>query len=188
MVARWGIDDDMNFEDVFAKYQKLIYNLSRRIMGNDEDAQDITQEVAIKVYRNLHKCKGEDFVAAWISKITHNTCMDALRKRKGKFTSSLDDTVGFDDGEVQVQIEDEAIGPEALLLQKELNAQIETALLKLSTEYRTIVILRDVNGYSYEEIAEITGLPEGTVKSRLFRGRSKLKNILLREQNQSDLR
>jgi len=179
----------MNFDNVFLQYQKMIYNLAWRLMGNKEDAEDITQETAMKVYRNLHKCKGEEFLAAWIAKITHNTCMDALRRKKGKFTSSLDDVMGFDDGEAQVQIEDSTTaGPEALLLQKELSEQIEAALQKLSPEFRSLVVLRDINGHSYEEISEILDLPEGTVKSRIFRGRAKLKNILLREQSQAHLR
>jgi len=172
----------MNFENVFLQYQKMIYNLAWRIMGNKEDAEDITQEVAMKIYRNLHKCKGEGFLSAWIGKITHNTCMDVLRRKKGKYTTSLDDVVELGDGEVQVQMQDNEASPEELLLQKEISGQIESALQKLPPEFRSLVVLRDVNGYSYEEIAEILDLPKGTVKSRIFRGRIKLKDILLREQ------
>jgi len=169
----------MNFDKVFLQYQKMIYNLAWRLMGNRQDAEDITQDVAVKVYRNLHKCKGEEFLTAWLTKITHNTCMDALRKKKGKFTSSLDDVMEFENGEAQFQFKDDSPGPEALLIQKELGEQIEAALQKLPPEFRALVILRDVNGHSYEEISKILDLPEGTVKSRIFRGRAKLKNILL---------
>jgi len=171
----------LKFEDVIIKYDKLIYNLARRLMGNTEDAQDVSQEVAIKIYKNLAKCKGEEFLQAWISRITHNACMDALRKRKGKHTDSLDEMTEFDEGEAAKQIPDEDAGPEELLLQKEVSEQIEDALARISVTYRSLIILRDVLGHSYEEVAEISGLALGTVKSRIFRGRAKLKEILLEQ-------
>ncbi|MCL2350793.1 MAG: sigma-70 family RNA polymerase sigma factor [Defluviitaleaceae bacterium] len=173
----------MDFEQIIIKYQKLIYNTARRLMGNNEDAEDAAQEVAIKIYKNLASCRGEEFLPGWISKITHNTCMDVLRRRKGKHHDSLDDIVEFGDGSggVQKQLADDEKGPEDLLLQKEVNEQIEGALLKLSMQFRPLVILRDIQGHSYEEISDILNMPVGTVKSRLFRGRSKLKSILLKE-------
>ncbi|MDR2168058.1 MAG: sigma-70 family RNA polymerase sigma factor [Clostridiales bacterium] len=172
----------LKFEQVILKHQKLIYNLAQRIMGNPEDAQDVAQEVAIKIYRNLAKCKGEEFLAAWISKITHNACMDALRRRKGRLHESLDEMLEIGDGEAAKQVPDPDAGPELLLLQKELSAQIEAALNQLPLSHRLPVILRDIHGRTYDEMAEILDLPAGTVKSRLFRGRAKLKAILL-EQN-----
>ncbi|MCL2168721.1 MAG: sigma-70 family RNA polymerase sigma factor [Defluviitaleaceae bacterium] len=167
------------FEEIIIKYDKMIFNLARRLMGNADDAQDVAQEVAIKVYKNLHKCKGEEYLAAWISRITHNACMDALRKKKGKKTESLDEFMEFDGDEFGKQIPATDSTPEELLLQKEVSSQIEDALTKLPIMYRTLVILRDVQGYSYEEVAEISGLALGTVKSRIFRGRGKLKETLL---------
>ena len=178
----------MNFDKVFLQYQKMIYNLAWRLMGNRQDAEDITQDVAVKVYRNLHKCKGEEFVAAWISRIVHNTCMDMLRRRKGRVHESLDEIVEIGDGQAVKQVEDDNPGPEELLLQKELGEQIEAAIEQLSAGHRLLIVLRDINGHTYEEIAQILGLPEGTIKSRLFRGRAKLKSILLREQNVTNLR
>jgi RNA polymerase sigma-70 factor (ECF subfamily) len=105
--------------------------------------------------------------------------MDALRKRKGKYQESLDDVVDIGDGQIERQVQDPAEGPEALLLRKELGGQIEIALEQLPPLSRSLIILRDVQGHSYEEMSEILDLPEGTVKSRLFRGRAKLKTILL---------
>jgi len=101
--------------------------------------------------------------------------------------------VDFGDGKMEKQLEDGSDGPEALLLRKELSEQIEGALAQLPVVYRSLVVLRDVAGHSYDEIAEILGLPVGTVKSRLFRGRAKLKSILLGfaadgEQNAGSLR
>ena len=169
----------LNFEDVIKKYDKLIYNLARRWMNNNEDAQDVSQEVALKIYKNLDRCQGEEYLQAWISRITHNACMDALRKKKGKPTESLDEMMDFDDGEAAKQVPDEAPTPEERLMQKEVAAQIEQALQKLPLKYRTLILLRDWQGHSYEEVAEITSIPLGTVKSRIFRGRTKLKEILL---------
>ena len=166
------------FEEVIRKYDKLIYNLAKKLMGNAADAEDVSQEVAIKIYRNLDKCKGEDYLPAWISRITHNACIDALRKKKGKYTDSLDEMLDFDDGEMAKQLPDAQPSPEELLLQKEVSEQIEEALQKLSPAYRSLIVLRDVQGHSYEEVAEIMALPLGTVKSKIFRGRAKLRQIL----------
>ena len=169
----------LSFEEVIHRHDKLIYNLARRLMGNAEDAEDVSQEVAIKIYRNLDKCKGEEYLPAWISRITHNACMDALRKKKGKQTDSLDNVLDLENGDVSRQIADDAPSPEELLLQKEVSKQIEEALQKLSVSYRSLIILRDVQGHSYDEVAQITGLSLGTVKSKIFRGRAKLREILL---------
>ena len=193
LLAKAQGGDMAAFEALLLKYEKLIYNLARRFMGNNEDAEDVTQEVAVKIYRNIKSCKGEEFLSAWISRITHNSCMDALRKRKGKNNESLDEIVDFGDGKMEKQFEDSAEGPEDALIRKELSEQIEGALMQLPVLYRSLVVLRDVLGHSYDEIAEIMGLPVGTVKSRLFRGRAKLKSVLLgmmadREQNSGSLR
>jgi len=146
-------------------------------MGNCEDAQDVTQDVAIKIYRNLHECKSEEFLGAWISKITRNACIDALRRRKDN-TWSLDEILEFDDGKAQMELPDPNPGPEMLLLQQETAKQIEGALHELSSPYRTVLVLRDMRGHSYAEVAEITGLRLGTVKSLLYRGRKQMKKIL----------
>jgi len=123
--------------------------------------------------------QGEEYLPAWISRITHNACMDALRKKKGKQTDSLDNVLDLENGDVSRQIADDAPSPEELLLQKEVSKQIEEALQKLSVSYRSLIILRDVQGHSYDEVAQITGLSLGTVKSKIFRGRAKLREILL---------
>jgi RNA polymerase sigma-70 factor (ECF subfamily) len=120
-------------------------------------------------------------LAAWVSKITHNACIDALRRRRGGMLS-LDEILDIGDGEVAIQVPDPDAGPEEILLQEEVAGQIEGALEQLSLSYRLPIILRDIHGRSYDEMAEILDLPAGTVKSRLFRGRAKLKSLLL-EQN-----
>lgn len=170
------------FEKILIKYEKLIYNLARRIMGKNEDAEDITQEVAIKIYGNLKFCRGEEFLKAWIGKITHNACMDMLRRNKDKYTESLEVMA-----EIGEELVEQSQGPEDLLIRKELGKYLEAALEQLPAQYRSLIALRDIHGYTYEEVAEILQLPIGTVKSRLFRGRLKLKTILL-EQNEGHMR
>ena len=170
------------FETLIVQYEKLIYNIAWRIMGNAEDAKDIAQEAIIKIYRNLATCKSLELFKAWAAKITHNTCMDELRRRKGKAAESYDvmteegREIARRGGALPPESPDD---PEAALLRKEMSGMIGEGLNQLSDEHRALLVLRDVQGLTYEEIAEITSLPLGTVKSRISRGRSNLKRILI---------
>jgi len=168
------------FEALILQHEKFIYNIAWRIMGNAEDAKDISQEAAIKIYRNLSTCTSTEHLRAWIARVVHNTCMDELRRRKNKTALSYDAMMETEDGEIEHQIADNTEGPEAALLRKEMGGQIGQALQHLSEGHRALIILRDVNGLSYEEIAEITSTPLGTVKSRISRGRNNLKKILIK--------
>jgi RNA polymerase sigma-70 factor (ECF subfamily) len=164
------------FETLILQYEKLIYNIAWRIMGNAEDAKDIAQEAILKIYRNLAACKSADLFKAWACKITHNTCMDELRRRKGKAAESYDAMLEEGRGGDLWTSDDT---PEAALLRKEMSGIIGDGLNRLSHQHRALLVLRDVQGFSYEEIAEITNMPLGTVKSRISRGRGNLKQILL---------
>ena len=167
------------FEALILQHEKFIYNIAWRIMGNAEDAKDISQDAIIKIYRNLASVTDTGHMRAWIARIVHNTCMDELRRRKGKIALSYDVMLDLGDGELEHQIADSAAGPDEMLLRKEIGQQILQGLNQLSDDHRSLVVLRDVQGLSYEEIAEITGKPLGTVKSRISRGRNNLKRILL---------
>ena len=169
------------FETLILQYEKLIYNIAWRIMGNGEDAKDIAQEAIIKIYRNLASCKSIDLFKAWAAKITHNACMDELRRRKGKAAESYDAMIeeGHEIPRRGGTLPPAPDDPEAELLRKEMKGMIGEGLARLSDQHRALVVLRDVQGLSYEEIAEIANLPLGTVKSRISRGRSNLKQILL---------
>ena len=172
--------DTAAFETLIVQYEKLIYNIAWRIMGNAEDAKDIAQEAIIKIYRNLASCKSMAHFKAWAAKITHNACMDELRRRKGKIADSYDAMIDLGEDTVERQLEDLSEGPEAALLRKELGGMINEGLSQLSDEHRALLILRDVQSLTYEEIADIADLPLGTVKSRISRGRSRLKEILIK--------
>jgi len=174
------------FETLIVQYEKLIYNIAWRIMGNAEDAKDIAQEAILKIYRNLATCKSIDLFKAWAAKITHNTCLDELRRRKGKQAESYDAMLeegreAFDADIRRGDLRSPDDGdPESALMRKEMQGIIGDGLNQLSDEHRALLVLRDVQGLSYEEIAEITNLPLGTIKSRISRGRSNLKRILLK--------
>jgi RNA polymerase sigma-70 factor (ECF subfamily) len=165
---------------------KIVYNLALRMMNHSEDAMDISQEVFLKAYRSLSNFDERSAFSTWLYRITHNTCIDEIRKRKGKQTYSLEEDLESEDGSMQRQVADDGDTPEESLMRKEQKSEILRALDTLSEEHKAAIILRDVKGMSYEEIAEILELTLGTVKSRINRARNQLKSEILkiREQNE----
>lgn len=173
------------FERLILNYEKLIYNVCYRIMSNPYDAKDISQEVLIKVYRNIDKCKDIKAFKSWLYTIINNTCIDEMRKRKGKYTDSLDSTVNNDDeGQINRETASNELTPEEELLKSEVVDEVQNAISMLSDNYKILIVLRDINGLSYEEISKITKLPLGTAKSRLSRARKSLKDIILKNREQ----
>ena len=178
--------DMLAFEELILKHEKIVYNLALRMMNHSEDAMDISQEVFLKAYRSLSNFDERSAFSTWLYRITHNTCIDEIRKRKGKQTYSLEEDLESEDGSMQRQVADDGDTPEESLMRKEQKSEILRALDNLSEEHKAAIILRDVKGMSYEEIAEILELTLGTVKSRINRARNQLKSEILkiREQNE----
>lgn len=178
------------FEELILKHEKIVYNVALRMMSHSEDARDISQEVFLKAYRNIKNFDERSQFSTWLYRITANTCIDEMRKRKGKQSFSLEEELENEEGSMRRQIADEGETPEESLLRQEQKSEILQALDSLSSEHKTAVILRDIKGLSYEEIAELLELSLGTVKSRISRGRSQLKQefIKLREQKDSFVR
>lgn len=178
------------FEELILKHEKIVYNLALRMMNHSEDAKDISQEVFLKAYRSLPNFDERSAFSTWIYRITHNTCIDEMRKRKGKQNYSLEEELENEEGSMQRQIADEGDTPEESLLREEQKSEILQALDSLSEEHKAAIVLRDVKGFSYEEIAEILEVSLGTVKSRISRARNQLKNEILkmREQNEKTVR
>ena len=166
------------FSEPIDKYEKMIYNLAYRIFNNISDAEDITQEVFIKAYKNIYKCEGKQSIKTWIYTIAYNTCIDEVRKRKGKNNISLDMDLEGEEDNFSLEIASNEPTPENVLIQKEGLLEIEQAINSLNEINKSLVFLRDIKGFSYNEISEIMGLNIGTVKSRLNRARNTLKNIL----------
>ncbi|SMB92907.1 RNA polymerase, sigma-24 subunit, RpoE [Desulfonispora thiosulfatigenes DSM 11270] len=163
------------FEKLIMSYERKIYVIAYRFMGNEHDAKDLTQETFIKAFKNIKSFRKESSFSTWICRIASNACKDELRKIKRKPCDSLDEEVNVDDGYVYKQIEDKRPTPEEIYESAELNKYLQQMLNELNSDYRMVIVLRDIEGYSYEEIAEITNVSLGTVKSRLNRARKELK-------------
>jgi RNA polymerase sigma-70 factor (ECF subfamily) len=172
--------DVHSFELLISKYQVYAYNIAWRMLGNEEDAKDATQETLIKVFKGLDKFKENSEFSTWLYTITVNTCRDQLRKRKKVMTLSVDDT----EEKVPIQlVAEESADPAVRLEQKEVAGQLLAALGKIPEFQKTAVLLRDVYGFSYEEIGAIENCSVGTVKSRISRGRHGLRTLILNERS-----
>ncbi len=156
-------------------HQQVVYNVAYRIMGQPQAAEDVTQETFIAAYKALHSFR-EGSLKAWLLRIATNRCYDELRKWQRRPQSSLDDLA--EENESFAFLRDPALGPEEQQQRVELVQAIERCLQGLPADQRATAVLCDVEGYDYEEIAHITRVSLGTVKSRLSRARSKLRDCL----------
>ncbi|MBQ3210896.1 MAG: sigma-70 family RNA polymerase sigma factor [Oscillospiraceae bacterium] len=180
------LDGDVNaYEYLVKAYEKNVYNLALRMVGNSEDAYDMSQEAFIKAYNSLHSFRGDSKFSVWLYRIVSNVCLDYLRARNRKATVSL--SVENDDGEdVELDIADEASSPQALLDRSLTRDAVRRGLQALPPDHREILLLREIQGLSYEEIADTLDLEVGTVKSRIFRARKKLCAFLIKDGNIPD--
>jgi len=160
------------FEALVERYGRRIYALAYRMAGNDADAKDLTQEALIRVYRALRRIDPAANLESWLYRIVTNLHIDLLRRRPKARVESLDAPLLTAKGdEVTREVEDPGPHPEEVVVGAQLDADIQRALLALSFDLRVVVVLSDVEGRSYEEIAEMVRIPVGTVKSRLHRAR-----------------
>lgn len=168
------------FEKIIEEYQNIVYSIALRMSGNETDAFDMAQEVFIKLYRNLSKFDGRSKLSTWIYRVASNTCLDELKKRKRirDNTKSLNEEFETADDNVVLEIKDTKPLPEEEIENSEIKETLNSAILKLSDQHKEVIILRDIEGFSYEEIADITKNSVGTVKSRLSRARAALRKIL----------
>lgn len=166
------------FNALVERYQDQAYNLCWRMLGHREAAQDATQEAFLAAYRNIRRLRGPSF-RAWLLRIAANAATDELRRRGRRPQVSLD--APAPDSETAFELPDLSAGPEDWALRRERARHIQAALLTLPTDQRLAVILSDVQGLSYEEIGEAMGSSLGTVKSRISRGRARLRRWLLEQ-------
>jgi RNA polymerase sigma-70 factor (ECF subfamily) len=178
-IIRQVLDGDRNaFEELILASQKNVYNLALKMTGNEEDALDISQEAFLKAYRQLSGFRGESRFSVWLYRLTYNICIDFLRKRPRDGVISLSQQ--DDDGEsYDLAIPDMRNLPEDIAIRHETRKAIAKSIGELKPRYREILVMREVTGMSYGEIAETLKLGEGTVKSRLSRARINLVNILV---------
>lgn len=185
-IVRKVLGGDANaFETLVLEYEKNVYNIALRMTGNSEDAADMTQEAFIKAYNFLQSFRGDSKFSVWLYRIVSNVCLDFLRSKNRRPTVSL--SVEDDDGEdTQLDVADESQSPELLLDRKLTRESVRRGLDSLPPDYRQILLLREIQGLSYDEIAQALGLEVGTVKSRIFRARKRLCNFLIDDGNISD--
>ena len=161
-------------EALLKAYEKNVYNIAYRFMGNEADAYDMAQDALIKIYKGIASFKGQASFSSWVYRLTVNACMDGLRKRKNT-PVSLENAV-----ESGVPFEDPgAASPESYTLSIERKEDIQKAINLLPDVQKAAIILRDVYGFSYEEVSDYLDISVGTVKSRINRGRQKLRELLV---------
>ena len=175
--------DEKAFTEIVLHRQKRVFNIAYRMLGNSEEAKDLAQEVFISVFESIKDLKEEIKFDAWLTQITLNHCRNRWKylKRRQYFSSdSLDDPIETEDGSMPRAITDPSDNPEILLEKKMIRQLIQRGLLELKEDQRELLVLRDLQGFSYEEMGETLGLPEGTIKSKLHRARMELKEVLER--------
>lgn len=167
------------FETLVRQYEKKVFNVALRMSGRPEDAFDLSQEAFLRVYRALPAFREESSFSTWLYRIVSNVCMDFARKRAGRQKHESPLITSDDDGnDVVLEVPDLRYSPETQQENKELAAALAEGIARLSPMHRQILLLRDISGLSYQDIAEIFDLEEGTVKSRLSRAREKLRVFL----------
>lgn len=173
LIQRFQQGDQFAAEAIFRLYHPLVHALAARMLRDHAEVEDAVQEAFIRAFRGLKTFRGESSLKTWIYRVATNVCLThAERLKKHQAVESLDEPLGDPDAETKgSKIPSRSPLPEEVLLGTELEAKIQSALDRLSPEFRAVLILRDIEGLSYEEVAASTGVNLGTVKSRLARAR-----------------
>ena len=176
--ARTG--DAEAFEQLIEPHVGRLYNYLARMVGDPADAEDLTQDAILRVHRAIGSFRGGATFQTWLYRIATNIAVDALRRRarRSARVSSLDDPLQAEQGLVAREVRDTRRDPQQLAEASELTAEVLKAIDQLSPKLRAVVMLFDLQGLTYDEIAQALALPLGTVKSRLFNARSRLRELL----------
>lgn len=179
---------DMNqFKFLVRRYQNRVYSLALRMLGNAEEAEEVVQDAFVRAHRNLKRFKHEASFSSWIMRIAHNLCMDVLRmkqRRQPFHFHAFNPQAAYEyDGPITntvaiTQIADRSACPAAHLESQEQEQVVSDSLFKLPVSQRSALVLHDIEGFSYQEIADIVGTSIGTVRSRIYYGRLKMKELL----------
>lgn len=184
---REGGDIDL-FKVLVRRYQTRAFALAYRLIGNAEEAEEIVQDCFIKVHQNLDKYRAQTSFAPWIARICQNLCMDAIRMKQRRRDDEVlsfdpqaygsDDECGSGAGRTVSQVADSGPSPSQVLDNQEESRLLEESIRLLPDNQRVVLVLHDIQGFSYQQIAEIVGTSIGTVRSRLHYGRMKMKEML----------
>lgn len=187
-IVRQAIQGDHDaFERLVLSYEKKIYNIAYQMFGNEQDAYDASQDIFIKLYKNISSFQFDSAFGTWLHRLAVNTCIDEYRKKKrhNQHNYSIDEKILTDGSdEIERQLPDRSLTPEAIILQQETVDEVQEAIQALKEDFKVVIILRDIRGHTYEEIALMIACELGTVKSRLARARTALKNIILENREQ----
>lgn len=183
-VSRLRANEDAAYDELVREYHASIYHIACRMLNDPGEAADVTQDIFVKVFRNIGRFRGQSSLKTWIYRVAMSEILNRIRWSRRRFRHQ---TVSLDEAPPEreapgspIQLSDDGPGPEAALQRKEREEAIQAGIGRLSRQHRSIVVLRDIQGFSYEEISEILGISIGTVKSRLARARDELKKCLVR--------
>ncbi len=182
LVKRVRSGDQRAFKLLVERYQRKVYAVALGMLKDKEEAMDVSQEAFVKVYKYLDHFKGDASFYTWLYRITANICIDVLRKRSsgGGEALEFDETLPMDLSEAHIGALGSRLGtnPQKSALRRELADKIQEALSTVPEKHRAILLLREIEGMSYEELSRTLDIPKGTVMSRLFHARAKVQKIL----------
>ena len=170
LIRRAADGDATAFNTLMGAHERRMYAVALRMCGNPEDAQDCLQEAMLRVYRAISGFKAQSSFSTWVYRITMNTCLDELRKRKSRPSTSLDGLL-----DAGWSPRDEGESPEGHAIRREQRQRLQGLIGELPEDMRAAIVLRDIQGFSYDEIARMLDANVGTIKSRISRGREKLR-------------
>lgn len=173
LIERHRLGDPSAFGEIFDRHHRMVFNLALRLSGDPERADDLSQEIFLRIYRHIGRFKGRSSLKTWIYRISINCCRSRLARRRLPIQVPADPTVDLVD-----RLRDPTAGPERRAIARDRMRQLMAVLQQLPRPYREAVVLRDVEELTYEEIAGVLGVRLGTVRSRIARGRERLRQML----------
>jgi RNA polymerase sigma-70 factor (ECF subfamily) len=176
LVERHRVGDAQAFDEIYHRFDQMVFNLALRLSGDSEQAADLTQEIFLRVFRYIGQFRGHSSLKTWIFRVAVNHCRSCLGRKHLPMQPLAEEQA--DEERSGVTIADPGRGPEELAVAADEGRRVAAGLCRLSESFRVAVVLRDLEGLSYEEIAEVLGVRIGTVRSRIARGREQLRSLL----------
>lgn len=183
LVQRAKQGDENAFAQLMRENETRIYNLTLRMTGNEQDALDLAQEAFFNAWKGLKFFKGDSAFSTWVYRLASNACIDHLRRKKRRQDISAPMPTVDEEDDRPPDIPDERYAPEQVLERKQMREAVTEGLSRLSEEHRQVLVMRELDGLSYQEIGQLLGLEAGTVKSRIARARLSLRKILVETGN-----